>query len=493
MKRFLMRTLDAVSASGVTSWIFYLAAIMVVFMVRNHPFFWDTIQLASKHAHFFYQNQFSSFLLPVEIDSGHPPFFGMYLAACWKLCGKSLAISHFAMLPFIVGIVFVVTQLGALLGGKRMGYGLILLLLADPVLSSQLTLVSPDVVLIFFFLLGFWVLLDDKPNWLLAVAITGLCMVSLRGMMVAFGLFLFSIVIQRQERGNTGILKKLIPFIPGALAGAGFLLIHYWETGWIGYHGGSVWAPSFERVNVEGLMRNVGILGWRMLDFGRVFVWIVLMVLVYKIKRWPSKISLLASLHTSVSVKLLALVFIMFLVLTPSMIWHKGLMAHRYLLPLFISITLLLFNLLHHSELSRKWKGAIYGLAFFGLLSGNYWVYPKGISMGWDSTLAHLSWYPLQKEMDNFILSEEIEITQIGTAFPNIGPRDIILLNGQKDGYIKKDLSNSCYILWSNIMNDFSDAEIELLESEWLPVKSLKRRGVCLILYRNPNMKLCEN
>ncbi|HXA01125.1 MAG TPA: hypothetical protein VNW99_04000, partial [Cytophagaceae bacterium] len=81
---------------------FYLS---LTFFVSGNSFFWDTIQLGSSQAHWFYDNDFQYFFLPGNIDSGHPPLFGFYLAILWKFFGRTLEVSHFAMLPFLFGIV----------------------------------------------------------------------------------------------------------------------------------------------------------------------------------------------------------------------------------------------------------------------------------------------------------------------------------------------------------------------------------------------------
>ena len=91
--------------------ISYAAAFLLVVLHRNNSFFWDTVQLGSAHANYYYDNQFSSLLLPIEIDSGHIPTFGMYIALLWKLFGRTLAVSHLAMLPFALGIVFQIFKL----------------------------------------------------------------------------------------------------------------------------------------------------------------------------------------------------------------------------------------------------------------------------------------------------------------------------------------------------------------------------------------------
>ncbi|MEO1262114.1 MAG: hypothetical protein AAFZ15_25135 [Bacteroidota bacterium] len=129
----------------------------------------------------------------------------------------------------------------------------------------------------------------------------------------------------------------------------------------------------------------------------------------------------------------------------------------------------------------------------FGLLSGNMWVYPKKISQGWDSTLAHLPWYGLIENAQDYLQKENIDLKKTGTAFPNIGPRKWYELNGRTVGFKEKDFSKDCFILYSNIMNDFSDAQIDELENKWTIIYEEIKSGVCLIIYKNPNIELCGN
>ncbi len=474
---------------------FYLAVLAGTFLVRNHPFFWDTVQLASKHAHFYYDTNFQSLLLPEVIDSGHPPAFGMYLAAMWKLFGKTLTVSHFAMFPFLLGLVFFLFKTGEKIAGKRQAPWLVLLCFSDPVLAGQSVLVSPDVPLACFFLMGLWAVWEQKKGWLV-LAVIGLGLISMRGMMIGVALYLFSWLMSEKLDFKNAI-QKVLPFLPGGIVSAGFLFYHWQQTGWIGYHENSVWAPSFERVDLQGFIKNVAVLGWRMLDFGRVFVWVALAGVAFillKNKRW--KLPRFNCHH--IGWQLVMLFFVLFIALVPSQLLHKGLLAHRYLLPVFLSLNFLTFYLLSISfpkeqhESPAAFPKFFYLLAVAGLLTGNLWVYPKKISQGWDSTLAHLPWYSLQQQAQDFIQNAAIPYNKVGTAFPNIGPRENVELNGVGEGFIPKDLAANCYILYSNIMNDFADEEIDELERRWPEVFRQERRGVSIILYKNPD-KECEN
>ena len=172
--------------------LFYLLLPLAVWLARDNVFFWDTIQLGSHQAHWYYENEFSTFILPEIIDSGHPPFFGMYLAVWWIIFGKNLMISHLAMLPFLLGMVLYLKRIGIYYGNRSSAFFLLCLFFADPVIASQSLLISPDVVLMFFFLMGLWSLLYNKRK-ILIIATIGLAMISMRGMMVVVMLYLFDV------------------------------------------------------------------------------------------------------------------------------------------------------------------------------------------------------------------------------------------------------------------------------------------------------------
>jgi hypothetical protein len=469
----------------------YALVLMATFGVSHHPFFWDTIQLGSKHAHFFYETGFSSIILPEEIDSGHLPAFGMYLAAAWKIFGKSLPVSHFAMLPFLLGAVFFLLKIGDRLAGRRWSPWLALLCLADPVLAGQAVLVSPDLALVCFFLMALWAIWERGKRVWLTIAVIGLGLVSMRGMMLGIALYFFYVFTGFRKKDGLKIpARKILPFLPGGLLASAFLFYHWKMTGWVGYHAGSTWAPSFERVGFYGLLKNKLVLGWRFLDFGRVFI-VAGLTVIFALN-WPGfakwKTQLKNLKNDDLLAQLLVLLLVTALAIIPPLVLYKGLLGHRYLLPVFLPLTFLFFYTL---QSLAKYRRTLFIAVFAGLASGNFWVYPKNIAMGWDSTLAHLPWYKLEAEMEEYLRSKDIPFSQVGTAFPNIGPRENMELNEAGDGFRQKNLDENCYIFYSNVMNDFTDEEIDRLENEWQEVARRERRGVSVILYKKPEQ--CEN
>ena len=136
---------------------------LVLFLLhRNNSFFWDGVHYGSIEPDFYYYSHFKSILMPDSIDSGEVPIFALYIATIWSLFGRTIEISHFAMLPFIIGILFQLYILCLRFFKNEHINIVMVLLLADTTLLSQFTLVSPDLPLLFFFLLGLNSLFDKS-------------------------------------------------------------------------------------------------------------------------------------------------------------------------------------------------------------------------------------------------------------------------------------------------------------------------------------------
>ncbi len=414
------------------------------------------------------------------MDSGHPPFFGMGLAALWKLFGRELWVGHLYMFPFLVGILFFLQRLGKYYLEKSKSWWLILLVFVDPVFAGQCVLVTPDIALVAFFLWAWWSILKDK-NVHLGIAAIGMAMISTRGMMIVFALFLFQVLRDWQFNKVKIIfphlIKRITPFVPSGLLACAFLGAHYAHTGWIGYHEDSPWAASFERVDAAGFLKNIGLLGWRMLDFGRVFLWVIALGILLK-SFWTKR-------GWSSSVRELLLLGLMLIVITtPSMLLHRHLSAHRYLLPIMLVVDALTLVLIYQSITQTRWKYFLYSLVVLALMTGNLWVYPKTVAQGWDATLAHLPYYSLRNQMMDYIDEQGIPYEIIGTDFPNYAERNIIDLIDDPRRLAQKDLDTNIYIMYSTVYNNFTDEELIELENRWTIERRFSTGSIEVILYK---------
>jgi hypothetical protein len=439
--------------------------------VQGDPFFWDTVQLASKHAHFFYENGMRWLPLPIEIDSGHPPLLGYYLGGLWTIFGKSLVVSHWAMAPFLALLVYLPFQIAKAVGQEKWAWLLMVLLWADPVLLGQSALVSPDILVAAGFLSVVWGWKAARRSWVVVGALL-LCSSSMRGMMTCAALGLWvTLELYFRQADRKELLRSWIPFLPGAILGISFLIWHYETTGWIGHFEGSTWAAAFERVDGRGFLRNILIVGWRWVDFGRIAEWGLVAFLFFRAKRLGKA-------------EWWLLVGCLVLFLSPSAFIYANLSAHRYFLPLFMAFHLAVWSTILEQnwlEKTKRWLG--YGIGFV-LITGNLWIYPKGISMDWDATLAQRSYHPLREEALRYLDSLEIDYSKVGSAFPNLNSGEMLLLNGDQRRFSSLNLDENEWVLASNVFNDIDLPEYTHLEAHWDLVRQWEKRGVWIQLYR---------
>jgi hypothetical protein len=457
-----------------------LTALGLCLLVRANPFFWDTVQLGAMQGDWFFQQDFSTLLLPDQIDSGHIPAFGWYLAGLWKVFGQSLLVSHLAMVPWVALVLWQIFRLNSHANTTYASLP-VLLFLADPVLCSQLTMISPDVVLAGAFLLGLNSILSHQKGWL-AISILLLGLISLRGMLVGVGLFIWQIYRLRLASAPFSakmLATTLLPYLGGGLVALAYLVFHFKQKGWVVVHADSPWATSFAVGGITAWVKQIAILGWRLLDYGRVFLLLVL-VLAWRRSgwRWDNQIR-----------NQCALVVILGVVLGVPGILSPGLAQHRYLLPLFLSITWLTTTLLH-SAAPRSWRAAFYAVGIVGLLSGNCWIYPGDVAQGWDATLAHQFYFEGRNNCKKFLSEENIILAEVGTVFPEVGPLHYRDLNGIAAGFAPLDIARQRYVYYSNVMNDFSDGQLTDFARHWRIIFDYQKGGVIVRVYEQDILPL---
>jgi hypothetical protein len=256
---------------------FYIFLVILTIAVSNNSFFWDKDIIISKKAYWFYENNFS-LQLPNSIDTGYTPALSLLLALLWKIFGIKLQVGHYLMLPFSLGIIYqLYIFLKHFLSKEKSIILTLVLIVIDTTLLSQVVVVSSDLVLTFFFFLSINSILNKKRN-ILYFSLIGLSLVHFRGVVSCVIVFIFDYYIFRTEYKKTCLksLFNIIPqYLPWIIIYLSYLIYHYKTTGWILKHDESPWAGSFEIVNLKGFIRNILIVAWRLVDFGRLFLWII--------------------------------------------------------------------------------------------------------------------------------------------------------------------------------------------------------------------------
>ena len=442
---------------------FFLFFTLLTFAVTDNGFFWDTLLQASKWGQYYYDSNFKSLLVPASLDAGHPPLFGMYLALVWMVFGKSLAISHFAILPFLLGIVWQVNRLINYFTVEHR-FLILVLIFSNAVLLGHSTLISPDIAFLFCFLLALNGVLYLK-KWQIILGTIGLGWLSIRGIFAIAALMGIHFKIDKE-------IKPLVVFIPVILTTAGYYGYHFLETGWWLSTPHEGWNHHRGMADANGILRNMVVLGWRLVDFGNIALWLTFIFLFIKARRVlrDRRMGLLMSIP-----------LIILLCYAPVLILFQNPIGHRYLLPFYLLFSIFVSIWFTQSRYNKK---LFIGLILLIQLSGNFWVYPQKIAKGWDCTLAHLPYYGLMEEMISYVDDKKLDYQAIGTEFPNIGSRKYIDLNDEIKGFPEKDMEEDRYILYSNVFNDFSDEALEDLKNNWSIEKQLSAGQVYVILYK---------
>ncbi|MEM8908529.1 MAG: hypothetical protein AAGD05_11830, partial [Bacteroidota bacterium] len=227
------------------------------------------------------------------------------------------------------------------------------------------------------------------------------------------------------------------------------------------------------------ILRNVALLIWRLLDFGRIAM---LLTGLFLIGHWWSKINLPdRRLYWLSAIPLLLLGFQL-----PSLILIQNPLGHRYLLSVYLTLGLLIVYLLLHTD----WPQKVVRFLLWGILlcqlTGHLWVYPPKVAQGWDSSLAHVPYFELRQQLIDYLDANQIPISTVGTEFPNNVSIDLVDLNGVKSRFPNKDLSRQSYIFYATVFNDFTDAELDELYQHWIKEKVWKKHQIEVILFRRP-------
>ena len=459
--------------------LFYAFFLVLTFIVKDNAFFWDTVLQASKHAYFFYENNFSRLILPLELDAGHPPFFGIYLGFIWKIFGKSLSISHFAMLPWLFGIVWQMCRFVRFYFSGNDVFWVLLLSLTNVTLLGQSALVSPDVSLVFFFLLAVNGILYQR-KWQIWIGTIGMSLLNIRGILLIFSLFLYKIYllfVEKNQFGKAQLKQVFFSFLPVGIIAFSYYFFHYLGTGWWLSTPNEGWSAHREAISVFGSIRKIVVLGWRLVDHGFMAFWIVFGLLSLPFLRSGKAINLKMK-------QLFGLPLIILLVFLPLFLFLNNPIAHRYLMPVYLTFSVGVCYLVFNALENKKRQSWAIGFIFLFQLSGNFWVYPKKIAQGWDGTLAHLPYYELRTKMIRYIDDNGIKTDIIGSEFPNTAKMKYLDLNNREERFHIKDVQKDQYILYSNIFNDFSDNEFEILESSFEILKEMQKGQICMILYK---------
>lgn len=447
----------------------YVVAIVFAVLINiiswNFPFFWDTL-LTSTITQYFYNNGFQNFIVPPQLDAGHPPLFYMYVTGFYHIFGKNLIAAHFAMLPFtIIGIVSFILLLKYFAYSKKMQFLGVALYFSIPAVLTQNTLVSYDVVLLSVYLLALVAIFKNNYILFLLCCIV-LVDVSLRGLFCIAALSV-SVFFIKNKNYKTWFIWNLYMF-PSVVFIAAWYYYHYLHTGWFFATNAAGWSEQRGVVSGIGLFKNCISIIRCFIDVGIVVLSFICLIYFIKVKK---------------NNHILMLLLIPFIVFSIAFLPFSNPINHRYFLIVYVLMLLPVLQFL-------STKKNIYSIFIIVLLIlGNFQIYSVPISNAWDCTMKYTSYLSAKDDFDNLnARGFHINKSKVGTVFPmNVSLQQSNLYNDtiRLINIHDKSIDTIPYILFSNVGNDFSDEQINQLKN-WKIIAQFTRKQVYLILYGNP-------
>jgi hypothetical protein len=455
--------------------LFSIVALLMLLLSSGIPFFWDNIAL-SEVANYYYDTSFRHLIPPAGSDFGAFTLEAFYLSAVWSLLGHTLPVSHMAMAPFVVGILWEVRKIS--LRVVRPGYLplIYLLLLADPAFGTQTLLMGYDVFMLYFVLLSVRLLWEKKPLWY-ALSLLLLSAVSVRGIIFVVCLFLAQGFITLFIDKTKLRFREMWVYLPALVFVLVWSVFHYLSTGW--WLMNPVNASHRSANGFTMVMRQLGYVIWKLMDSGRIALWIFCgwgLWLFAKRRVWTAELK-----------KFLLFLALPLLLQTGLMIFISNPIGHKYFLQTFLFLSIMAIVLLQ--EFSSAGKRLLLTLSLLlMLLAGNFIMYPQKYGNAWDTSLKVLPFFRAERQMKDFVVANHIPPAEVFTAFP--------LTANRRFSYLTEDFAyselqpgklDSChYLLCSNLLNVADLSPWREAETQWTLLYRVQIGQVYLGLYRRP-------
>ena len=455
----------------------FLLLLVEYFIIIDIPFFWDGISKASR-ASWIFENNFSSLIVPSDINSGHPPLWIASLALTWEVLGKSLWASRLLLLFINFGVFYQLYRLVRSLFADNVPPILFFFICLEPTLLAQTTSLNNDMMLLFFTVLGCNAVLKNK-TLLLTLALVGVLMTNLRGVYIFIALAISHYVLHKNDYIEA-TKKQLLAYLIALIMFLLFAIYQYYEIGWAIISKQSNYAQHREVATFQRIAKN-GLAYLKFyLDFGRIFIVIPLLILLWKYRKPTLKFN--KAIHkTFLLLMIFAIVF--FFGIVP----FSNPSGPRYVMFAYIITMILFVNLLYDQNTRITIKKWILPVVSIGLISGHFWIYPPKIAQAWDSSLAYLNYFPVENKMRNYIETNKINQNQIGTYLRwNEIDQSYARENKEATFFQIPDLNRDQFIVLSNVENSMPKETIDIVMHSWLLKQKFSQMGVFVSIYEKP-------
>ena len=441
-----------------------ISLFLFIFQLSFHwiPYFWDNIR-TSQIANYYLNSGFSNLFIPLHFDSGNPPFYGLYTAFVWFVFGKSLLVSHLAILPFSITLFFQFFLLLRKYFTNSLSYFGLFLLAIEPTFLTQHLLIGWDIVICCCFIFVLNAIIENHSIGYLTLFLIILLFTNLRGLALYLVLFVFNWYYNRNSIFKQ-TFKNLFLWIAPIILFLVWLFIHYLQTHTIVSGGGSSWARQF--VSFHAMGRNLIFVLWKIFDFGRIiFLFLLFFLFIYFVKK---KIFF----HQKQIQKLFIFLPILFIGITFQIIPFSNTISHRYFMPMFI---LFIYFSVYFISILHKQNMQIFVVIMLTLntIVGSFWIYPIRFGNGWDASVKVLPYFSLTNELFLFLQNNPFPQNALYAKFP------------LEDNFYYSDLKHDIqftsvenivkthpkFLVYSNINNNYNGEELQFLSANYSQIK----------------------
>ena len=448
-------------------------------------FFWDSTATLSKPAHFLYENNFSSLVFPENFVDDNVALSAS-LALCWKIFGRSIFSTHLFFIVIGIILIYQSYQLCKIFVPDRKIFPFVFLLfISDTAFVTQSLLLMSDTVMALFAIMSIRYMLENK-KWAFSLSILGLSLLRARGFFmcagIGLGYFIYLLYRNHWKKPFKLLTQAIIPFIPCMVAVVAFLVYKSRLTGSPVYYfrEDTPWSGCYHIAGMKHFIKNVATAGRFFLDYGRIFLWVFLLFMIFKVG-----IKKIAGVK-NISVPCIILVSMLFSLLLVTLPITNP-FGHRYFILPYMFFALISGILLFHFIEIKKAKIICIGL-IMGLWSGHCWIYPDKISGGWDTVLAHVPYYQLRRDALNYFENKHIDFQSVGFFFPATPQGKYLELNDDERTFAEFNLETNPYVAFSNIAN-WDDETIDKVTTHWILVKVFEKNRVFIRIYKNPDIE----
>jgi len=437
----------------------------IFFLIADAPFFGDAISSTSRVVQYIYDQDLLTIFYPLEWDPGHPTFYPWLMAACWKLFGRTLFVSHLYAYCWYIFLLFIFykTVKVFITDSVEINKTLLLFIVMPTTLSMSEMMLNTTAVMAFF-LSAVYALVTRKNKWFLISTI----LMMLTHMQAPFFLLALAVTdffLSMKEKNFLKWFKERFVFyaIPFAVL-LSWLIIHYIHTGWL------VLSPNYSDADkLNGLsqyIKSLLIMSWRLVDFGMITFYIIFIYALIK-NVGDKKLQQVWLILTLVICGLMA-------------IFLENTIGHRYFLVLGLLMIILVMNVLQY--FAPKQRNILFVLLLLSLLFGNRLYYP-GKTIG-DGTLAFSGYFKLEKEIKN----DFADTTVFYSYAPIANTSQLMYLNDEGISTQRingQNLDSLPAIIQSNLNAEFSEKDKQYL-AEHFYGKSYERGAVYVNIFLNP-------